>query len=84
MHQANWQYVGEEKTEIPHVTKHVWNLIGTGACQCYGDCDCYKDRGKFLGQVFKYSHPFATYSNGGIKKYETLEACLQSLKSKTS
>lgn len=53
------------------IVKQIKQLYNTGSCQCYRDCDCYKDRG-FVKE------PYVTYNH----KYETEAAAIQQLKEK--
>lgn len=78
-----WKFIGEEKHNIYKcITVHKYQVIGSGGCQCYGDCDCYKERGVVKGIVEKYSHSLSRYPNGNVKKFETLKQCVDSAKSK--
>lgn len=77
----HWKHSHDEKTEHPLIVKHVYNVIGSGSCQCSGDCDCYKDRGKLLGTAEVFTTPLRRYSNGNFKKYQSYKACLQAINS---
>ena len=38
------------------------DIFDDGACQCFGDCDCNLNRGKFLYTDTRYYHPLSEKS----------------------
>lgn len=78
---TRWQYLHDEKTENSSITKHVYEIIATGSCQCYKDCDCSKEKGKIIGLAENFTTPFRRHKHGSPKKYKTYKDCLQALNS---
>lgn len=63
-----------EKKSIP--------VYHDGSCQCFGDCDCYLEKGKLLWWEEEYTHPLLVKKDGKLRKYKTLEAITRALKDK--
>jgi len=54
------------------IVKKTFDLIDSGSCSCWKDCDCYKDKGKVKGQSYGFMHPLKN------KNYDDLKTCMQS------
>ena len=68
------------KIEIePGIFEIKNNIYDKGSCQCFKDCDCYKNKGKFLFENIRYSCGIIT-EFGKERNYFTLEGCKSSLK----
>lgn len=69
------------KVEIEDgITELTYNIIHSGGCQCYKDCDCYKSRGEILWQEKMYSNGVVLKENGKPRLYKTKIGCLESKK----
>lgn len=56
------------------IYKHTYNVVGTGKCQCYKDCDCCFEKGKIVGTKELYTR------SGSQRVYETLDAVQKAVK----
>lgn len=72
------KFVKEVEIEGTPFKKIVYNIYDNGACQCFGNCDCYKRKGELLWEDERFKHPLSD------KSFPTLEACKDSYKAKSS
>lgn len=73
------KYLGEGETYHPLIKIHVWEIRHNGSCQCNKDCNCANRKGELLGTQEKFSHPYAKYKDGNVKKFKNYIDCLKSL-----
>ena len=69
------ELIKTERIEIEKgIYEHSYNIVGTGKCQCYKDCDCCFEKGKIVGTKKLYTR------TGSQRVYETIEATKQAIK----
>ena len=70
------KFISEEPVPNTPYTKKIYHIFNSGSCQCIKDCDCIKDKGKFLGIQENYTHPLSD------KSFTSYESCEESYKAK--
>lgn len=73
----------EELIEGSLIYKATIGTYSNGACQCYNNCDCIKNKDKLLFTSYKYFHKLKPYNGSlanqfGYKLFDTYMQALQS------
>ena len=56
---------------------HIWwKLIHDGTCGCYGNCDCYKDKGKEIGSYHRFYHNLMKHEFEFKKGFDDMWDCM--------
>lgn len=74
---SKFKYRKEIESNLFEIANDVFD---NGACQCFKDCDCYKNKGKFLFTDIRYSNGIVLKTNGKERIYSSIEGCKASLK----
>lgn len=73
------KFVKEVEIE-PNIFEIHNNVFDKGSCQCFKDCDCYKNKGKFLFTDVRYRNNLVKRIDGKFRTYSTLSGSKESLK----
>lgn len=63
----------------PGIFEITTAIHASGSCQCFKDCDCYLEKGKFLYNDIRYSNGIKYPITGKERTYSTLKGCEDSL-----
>lgn len=50
----------------------LYDIVHSGSCQCFKDCNCGDKKGLIIGQLSKFRHPLS------VKQFDTVESCAKS------
>jgi hypothetical protein len=71
----------KHKKEIePNLFEIANDVFHDGGCQCFKDCDCCNNKGKFLFTDIRYSNGLVLREDGKERIYSSIEGCKASLK----
>lgn len=60
-----------------------WEILDSGGCQCFKDCDCSKRKGKFMRYEYNfYNKKLLNKQGTAPRNYSQLESLRQALKQK--
>lgn len=71
----------KSKTQVEeNVFEIVHEIYNDGACQCFGDCNCYNKKGEYICDDIRYSNGIVLNTLGKERTYNSIVGCKESLK----